>query len=164
MQGEVGLFLNHLLMLFILDTFFSMIGLITFGLPAEMAISAKERTKISVYGVVFGAVGIASRFIMEPLFIAGDNPNQFVFQIVVTTLGIISGVLLFISSYYIKENLYTQQEEALGWVKSITETFRNRPFLIAEVAIFFMLVVTEMLFAGFIYLFDYVLGLGEIHL
>lgn len=167
MQGEIGLFLNHLLMLFVLDTFFSMIGLIGFGLPAEMAITVKERTKISIFGVVFGASGIIVRFIMEPLFLAGDNPNQLVFQIVVTIFGIISGLLIFVSSYYIKENLYTQKEEAFGFVKSITETFKNKPFLIIEVAIFFMVILNETIINGFIYLFDYVFifsGLSPIFL
>ncbi len=156
MQGEIGLFLNHLLMLFVLDTFYSMIGLIGFALPAEMAITAKERTKVSIFGVAFGASGILFRFIMEPLFLAGDHPNQLIFQIVVTVAGIISGLLIFVSSYYIKENLYTQKEEAFGFVESITETFRNKPFLIIEVAIFFLVIMSETLFNGFIHLIDYV--------
>jgi GPH family glycoside/pentoside/hexuronide:cation symporter len=157
MQGDIGLFLNHLLMLFVLDTFYSMIGLIGFGLPAEMAITAKERTKVSIFGVAFGASGILFRFIMEPLFLAGDHPNQLIFQIIVTIAGIISGLLIFASSYYIKENLYTQREEAFGFLKSITETFRNKPFLIIEVVIFFTVIMSETLFNGFIYLIDYVL-------
>ena len=158
MQGEIGLFLNHLLMLFVLDTFFSMVGLITFGLPAEMAITAKERTKVAVFGFAFGASGIIVRFIMEPLFLAGENPPPLPFQITVTIFGILSGLLIFVSSYYIKENLYTQREEAFGFVKSITETFKNRPFLIIEVAIFFMVIMSETIVNGFIYLYDYVLS------
>ncbi len=156
-HGEIGLFLNHLLMLFIVDTFFSMIGLIGFGLPVEMAVTAKERTKISIFGVVFGAIGLILRMLMEPLFLAGDHPNQLVFQILVTIFGIIAGLLIFVSSYYIKENFYTQKEEAFGFVKSITETFRNKPFLIIEVVIFFMVIMNETLMNGFIYLYDYVL-------
>ena len=162
MQGEIGLFFNHLLMLYVFDTFFSMIGLITFGLPAEMAITAKERNRITVFGVCFGAIGMISRWVIEPLFLAGDNPNQLVFQIVVTIAGIISGLLIFASSYYIKENLYTQEEEAFGFVESITETLKNKPFLIIEVAIFFMVIITELLFTGFIYLFDYVFIFSEL--
>ena len=130
MQGEIGLFINHLLMLYVFDTFYSMIGLITFGLPAEMAITAKERNRITLFGVCFGAIGTISRWVIEPLFLAGDNPNQLVFQIVITIAGIISGLLIFASSYYIKENLYTQEEEAFGFVESITETLKNKPFLI----------------------------------
>lgn len=162
MQGEIGLFINHLLMLFVFDTFFSMIGLITFGLPAEMAITAKERNRITLFGVCFGAIGMISRWVIEPLFLAGDNPNQLVFQIVVTIAGIISGLLIFASSYYIKENLYTQEEEAFGFVESITETLKNKPFLIIEVAIFFMAIIAELLLTGFIYLFDYVFIFSEL--
>lgn len=162
MQGEIGLFINHLLMLYVFDTFFSMIGLITFGLPAEMAITAKERNRITLFGVGFGAIGTISRWVIEPLFLAGDNPNQLVFQIVVTIAGIISGLLIFASSYYIKENLYTQEEEAFGFVESITETLKNKPFLIIEVAIFFMAIIAELLLTGFIYLFDYVFIFSEL--
>jgi len=162
MQGEFGLFFNHLLMLFIFDTFFSMIGLITFSLPAEMAVTAKERTNITLFTVAFGTIGMISRWIMEPVFLSGDNPNQLLFQIVVTIFGIISGLLIFTSSYLIKERLYTQKEEAFGFVESITETLKNKPFLIIEVAIFFMTIMTEMLFNGFIYLFDYVFIFSEL--
>ncbi|MHA2287562.1 MAG: MFS transporter [Promethearchaeota archaeon] len=162
MQGEFGLFFNHLLMLFVFDTFFSMTGLITFSLPAEMAVTAKERTKINLFTVVFGTFGMISRWIMEPVFLAGDHPNQLVFQIVVTLFGIISGLLIFSSSYLIKERLYTQKEEAFGFIKSITETLKNKPFLIIEVSIFFMVIITEMLFNGFIYLFDYVFIFSEL--
>ncbi len=162
MQGEFGLFLNHLLMLFIFDTFFSMTGLITFSLPAEMAITAKERNKINLFTVAFGTFGMISRWIMEPVFLSGDNPNQLVFQIVVTAFGIISGLLIFTSSYLIKERLYTQKEEAFGFIKSITATLKNKPFLIIEVAIFFMTIIAEMLFNGFIYLFDYVFVFSEL--
>jgi GPH family glycoside/pentoside/hexuronide:cation symporter len=160
MQSELGLFINHLLMIFIFDTFFSMMGLITFGLPAEMAINAKERTKISIFGIAFGAIGMIIRFTLEPVFLAGDNPNKFGFQIAVTIFGIISGLLLFISSYYIKENLYTRKEKAFGFIKSITETLKNKPFLITEVAVFFMVIMTETITNGFIFLFDYVLIFG----
>ena len=162
MQGEFGLFLNHLLMLYVLDTFFSMTGLITFGLPAEMAITARERNRVMLFGVAFGAIGTILRWVMEPVFLAGDNPNKLAFQIVVTLSGIISGLLIFASSYYIKENLYTQEEEAFGFVESITETFKNKPFLIIEVAIFFMVITTELIFNGFIYLFDYVFVFSEL--
>ncbi len=164
MQGEFGLFLNHLLMLYVLDTFFSMIGLITFSLPAEMAITAKERNRVTLFGVAFSAIGMISRWVIEPLFLAGDNPNQLAFQIVVTISGIISGLLIFASSYYIKENLYTQEEEAFGFVESITETLKNKPFLIIEVAIFFMVIMMELFLNGFIYLFDYVFVFSELSL
>ena len=162
MQGEFGLFLNHLLMLFIFDTFYSMTGLITFSLPAEMAITAKERTKITLFTVAFGAIGMISRWIMEPVFLAGDHPDQLAFQISVTIFGIISGLLIIVSSFLIKERLYTQNEEAFGFVESITETLKNKPFLIIEVAIFFMVIMTEMLFNGFVWLIDYVFVFSEL--
>ncbi len=162
MHGDIGLFLNHFLMLFIVDTFFSMIGLIGFSLPAEMAVTAKERTKIAIFGVVFGAIGLILRFTIEPLFLAGEHPNPLPFQIAVTIFGISAGLLIFVSSYYIKENLYTQREEAYGFVKSIIETFKNRAFLIIEVAIFFMVILSETIMNGFIYLFDYVLIFSEL--
>ena len=164
MQGEFGLFLNHLLMLYVLDTFFSMIGLITFSLPAEMAITAKERNRVNLFGVAFGAIGIILRWVLEPVFLAGDNPNQLAFQIVVTISGIISGLLIFASSYYIKENLFTQEEEAFGFVESITETLKNKPFLIIEVAIFFMVIMMEIILNGFIYMVDYLLVFSEFSL
>jgi GPH family glycoside/pentoside/hexuronide:cation symporter len=49
-------------------------------------------------------------------------------------------------------------EESLGFFESIKETFKNKPFLIAEIAIFASTIMTQVISGYFIFLFDYVVS------
>ncbi|TFG11675.1 MAG: MFS transporter, partial [Promethearchaeota archaeon] len=148
------LFLNHLVMLFIFDTVFSMMGLIFYSMPAEMALTAKERGSIMIYTTALGAIGTLGAVIV-PLIYLGQVPDIEGFRIVMIISGIAAGAIIYISSYYIKENTYTQMEETLGFFESIRVTFKNKPFLIVEVAIFAMIIMQNVITGYFIFIMDY---------
>jgi GPH family glycoside/pentoside/hexuronide:cation symporter len=95
------------------------------------------------------------------MLLSGDSPNRATFLIVMVIVAIIAGVLLYGGSYFIKENRYAVREEALGFRKSITETFKNKPFLILEITIFSFAVLQESIFSGLVYLIDFVLVIGS---
>jgi len=149
------LFWNHLLMLFIFDTFYSMIGLITYSLPAEMALTAKERGSIMIYTTVIGAIGIVGPIVV-PLIFLGNVPKVEAFRITMILIGILCAVIFYISSYYIKEKKYTAREESLGFWESIKVTFKNKPFLIVEISLFANVVMQNVLFSYFVFLFDFI--------
>jgi GPH family glycoside/pentoside/hexuronide:cation symporter len=154
---DMGLFWNHLMMLYIFDTLFSMIGLICSNLPAEMAITAKERANVVVFATIVGIPGTILPMILPTILLGGDNPDKTTFLIVMIIIAVIAGILLYGGSYFIKENRYTVIEEAFGFRKSITESFKNKPFLIIEVTIFSLVVLQESIFSGLVYLIDYIL-------
>ncbi len=153
------LFWNHLLMLFIFDTLYSMLGLITYSLPAEMAITAEERGKIMVYATIFGVVGIIVPLIL-PIIYLGDKPNIPAFRTAMIIVGVVSSGMIFASSYMVKENFYAQMEEPLGFVDSIKETFKNKPFLILEISIFAMVIMQNILTGYLIFLTDYIMEIN----
>ncbi|MGV9199895.1 MAG: MFS transporter [Promethearchaeia archaeon] len=150
-------FWNHLLMLFIFDTVYSMMGLIFYAMPAEMAVSQKERGKIMVYSTALGAIGTIGT-ILVPLIYLGEVPDVEGFRFIMVISGIIAGIIIYISSYYIQENRYTVMEESLGFFESIKETLKNKPFLIIEVAIFASVIMTQVISGYFVFLFDYVVS------
>jgi GPH family glycoside/pentoside/hexuronide:cation symporter len=154
---DMGLFWNHLVMLFIFDTLFSMIGLICNILPAEMAVTAQERTKVVVFATVVGVPGSILSTILPIVLLSGDSPDKTTFLIVMMIIAIIAGVLLYGGSYFIKENRYAVTEKTLGFKESIIETFKNKAFLILEVTIFSFVGLQEIMFSGLVYLLDYVL-------
>jgi len=154
---DMGLFWNHLMMLFIFDTLFSMIGLICNILPAEMAITAQERTNVVAFATILGVPGSILPTILPIILLSGDTPNKAAFLTVMIIIAVIAGLLLFGGSYFIKENRYAVIEETLGFKESITETFKNKPFLIMEVTIFSFVVLQESIFSGLVYLMDFVL-------
>ena len=162
--NEVALFIYLLFVLFTFDSIYTIIGLIYYSLPAEMAISSKARANLMIYGSIFSALGFLIALILPVLLLTGSESTSVdpTFLIAMVIIGIFCSVVLFICSYYLKENEYTQIEEALGMVDSLKETFKNKPFLIFEVSIFsFLLAQTIMITAVFYYI-DYVLGLGGV--
>ncbi len=154
---DMGLFWNHLIILFVFDTLFSMIGLITFNLPAEMTITAKGRSDVVLFSVLFGVFGMVLPIFLPTILLGGDNRNKNTCLIVMVVIGIISGIMLYWGSYYIKENKYAVHEETLGFLDSIKETFKNKPFLILEITIFSLAIMQEIIFTGIIHLMDYVI-------
>ncbi|MCP4764229.1 MAG: hypothetical protein GY870_20820 [archaeon] len=155
--GQFGLFINHLLMLYIFDTLYSMTGLINYSLPAEMAVTSEERSNIIVTSSLFGAIGMILPMVLQSVLLGGDNPNKEFLQIVMIITAIVSGFMIFLSSYLIKENKYTLREETLGFYESIKETVKNKPFLILEIIIFGMVIVQEIIFSEIVFLFDYLI-------
>jgi GPH family glycoside/pentoside/hexuronide:cation symporter len=140
------LFVNLLLMLFLFDTIYSMIGLITFSLPAEMAISAKERGSIMIYATIIGFIAQAAGYLLPILFLKTDR-SLAIWQMIMVGVGVLCGIILYLSSYFIKENKWAQREPTLGFIESIRETFKNRQFLILEISLF-MLVITQTILTG----------------
>jgi GPH family glycoside/pentoside/hexuronide:cation symporter len=159
-HNQIALFFNYLIILYSFDTIFTIVGLITFSLPAEMAISSKARANIMIFGTIFGGLGSVFTFLIPGLLLtAEDAPPIEIFLGTMVIIGIVCGFILFISSYYLKENRYTQLEEPLGYWKSLIQTFKNKPFLIFEASNFFFTLAEYILTTGIFYYIDFVLDL-----
>jgi len=163
--NQLALFFNMLVMLFLFDTLFTMVGLISYSLPAEMAITSAARSKLNVFGSIGNALALLLSFMIPTLLLTGNepvstDPNMPIFLFTMFILGIVGAIILFVSSYYIKENKYTLLEEPLGFKASFIETFKNRPFLIFELSNFFFLIAQFILTNGVLYWVDFVLGLS----
>ncbi|MFX1316473.1 MAG: MFS transporter [Promethearchaeota archaeon] len=164
LDSQIALFFNFIAVLFIFDTLFTILGLINFTLPAEMAITAKERTNLLIYSTVLSSTSYLISFLL-PLFLltgseAPDDPQIFI--IVMIIVGIIAAVIIFASSYYLKENKYTQLEDPLPVIQGIKETFRNKPFMVFEVANFSFTIAQTILTTAIYYYADYMLRLPGI--
>lgn len=160
-NNQIALFFNLTVVLFVFDTLFTILGLINYTLPAEMAMTAKERANLLVYSTIITSISLLISFILPMILLTGNNsPNVAVeFLVAMIFVGVISGVVIFASSFYLKENKYTQMEEALPVIKGITETFKNGPFLIYELSNFSFTLAQTILTTAIFYYVDYVLQL-----
>ncbi|MHA1714102.1 MAG: MFS transporter [Promethearchaeota archaeon] len=156
-SNQVGMFFNLLLMLFLFDTVYSMIGLVTYSLPAEMTITSKERGSIIMFSTIIGFVPQILVFALPIRFLQGSEANIRLWQLVMIIVAIACGFGLFIGSYFIKENKWAQREPTLGFVESIKECLKNKQFLILEITIFSLLIVTTILSSGLLFLMDNVI-------
>jgi GPH family glycoside/pentoside/hexuronide:cation symporter len=161
LNNQLALFFNFLLVLMIFDTLFTILGLINFTLPAEMAITAKARANLLIYGSFLSSISYLISFVLPLLLLTGtdapDSPQIFVIAMII--VGIISALILFICSYYLKENKYTQLEDTLPIIQGIKETFKNKPFLIYEVANFMFTIAQTILTTAIFYYGNYILRL-----
>jgi len=165
--SELALFFNLLFMLYTFDTLFTIIGLISFSLPAEMAITSEARSRLMIFGAVGSSLSFLLSFVLPAMLLTGDKPLELdpmipVFRIVMIILGIIGGIILFISSYYIKENKYAMMEEPLSYKDSLIETLKNKPFLIRIGSGFSFNIGQFILTNGVLYYVDYILDLSGI--
>ena len=164
LTNQLALCFNLIVVLFVFDTLFTILGLINYTLPAEMAISAKQRSNLLIYSSILSSISILLSFIISITLLTGNestfNPSLFLIAMIV--IAIISSLILFASSFYLKENKYTQLEEPLGMMDGLKETFKNKPFLIFEVSIFSFLLAQTILITALFYYLDYVLQIGGI--
>ena len=161
-NNEIALFINLVIILFAFDTLFTIIGLITYSLPAEMAISSTVRANLMVYGSIFSALGVLISFIIPVLLLTSDVSTEIAptFLITMVVLGIVCAAVIFVSSFYIKENKYTILEEPLPIFKGIKQTFKNKPFLIFEISNFAFLISSTILITAVFYYITFILKLS----
>ncbi|MFW9881479.1 MAG: MFS transporter, partial [Candidatus Thorarchaeota archaeon] len=106
LNNQIALFFNFLLVLFLFDTMYTILGLINYILPAEMAITAKDRANLMVYGNLINSIASIISYILPLLVLIGNPAPEavIIFLIVMIFVGIFSSIILFVSSFYLKEN------------------------------------------------------------
>jgi GPH family glycoside/pentoside/hexuronide:cation symporter len=162
LTSQLALCFNLIVVLFVFDTLFTILGLINYTLPAEMAISAKQRSNLLIYSSILSSISILLSFIISITLLTGNestfNPSLFLVAMIV--IAIISSLIIFVSSFYLKENKYTQLEDTLPVLTGIIETFKNKPFMVFEVANFSFTIAQTILTTAIFYYVDYVLALS----
>jgi GPH family glycoside/pentoside/hexuronide:cation symporter len=81
------------------------------------------------------------------------------FKPIMLLVAVISGIILFASSHALTENEYARKEETLGFIKSMSETLRNKEFLAFEGMNFFREMAMTIVTGLMIYFVQYVVEL-----
>jgi GPH family glycoside/pentoside/hexuronide:cation symporter len=161
LDTQASLFAYLIFILFLMDTFSSLIGVAIMSLPAEMAVSSKARGSLMVFGGFFNAFAQFISFAFPALFLPSEDLSTFVdpiFFITMIAFGILAGALLVWSSFHIKEYEYACHEETLGFIEGLKETFRNKNFIVFEIGNAFTWIAITMMTTGFFYYLQYVAG------
>lgn len=158
-NSQMALFWNMLFVLFLVDSLYTMIGLITYTLPAEMTLTQQGRSNLSVFSIYLGALGLIVAMII-PLILLDDTPGVIhpFFKPAMIIVGVVAGTIMFVASFFLVENEYARTEEPLGFFKSIIETFKNREFVVFEASNFFYILAYTTLTGSIYYFVPYVLG------
>lgn len=158
---QIALFWNLLLVLFLFDSMFTIVGLVQTALPAEMCITQEARSNLSLYNVVLGSIGSLFAMILPLILLTDESTTQLnpLFRPVMIILGTVAGVVLFLSSYALTENEYARTEETLNFKESMVETLKNREFLAFEAMNFPREFAFTIVTGSMIYFVQYVLDL-----
>jgi glycoside/pentoside/hexuronide:cation symporter, GPH family len=160
LDDQTLLFLNFLLVLILFDTMYSIVGTCYFCLPAEMASTSKQRGSIGLISSALSILAILVQFTIPVFLLTGDDTSiNPLFQPVMIFVAILSSSLIFVTSYYIKENKFVQEQDQDGFWEGLKKTFKNKPFFLFEISNFSMTLLVTILTTGIYYYIDYVLDI-----
>jgi len=155
--NQIGLFWNFLVVLFLLDTMFTIVGCCFYSLPNEIAFSGKERASLGLYGAVVNFINIIIGLVLPIILFTGVEGVHPYFGAIMITMGVICGIILFITSFGIKENLFAQMQPKEGFIEGIKTTFKNKPFWIMMVSAFLTTLIFPIFSSGILFYIDYVI-------
>ncbi len=158
-NSQVALFWNLLLVLFLFDSMFTMLGLVQTALPAEMCITQEARSNLSLYNVILGSFGGMIAMLLPLILLTDETSTELnpFFQPVMVVLAFVAGTVLFVSSFALTENEYARKEESFGFIESMVKTIKNKEFLAFEAMNFFHEMAFTIVTGSMIYYVQYVI-------
>ncbi len=162
--NDIALFIYFLFMLIAFDTVFTFMGLANGSLFPEIAFSSKERAKLSIYANLLTAIGTGISFVVPLVLLTGESSttiNPLLYPAMIL-LAVIASSIIFYCTYNLKEKSYLQNEECLGLIDSIKETFKNKPWLLFTAAGFSYTIANTIFLTGIYYYIDYIIRLSGI--
>ncbi len=154
MSQQTGLFIQLLAGLFIYDSLYTAIATSIYIMPYEMALSNKARSTILVWKILFSTVAMAAPLIVLPLVQPGPGDDPTPFRWMMTAVGLVSGLIIFLSTFFYQEKHFQQEQEQFPFFKSLAACFKNVPFIIFEALSFTIMYLNTGLMQGVLYYFD----------
>ncbi|GAH76401.1 unnamed protein product, partial [marine sediment metagenome] len=98
---------------------------------------------------------IAANIELYPIINSRTHP---LFVPVIITIGLGSSLLLFITSFGIKENLFAQLQEHEGFIEGLKLTLKNKPFWLLMIPAFLLGIIYPIILTGLLYYIDYIIS------
>ncbi len=152
--SQTVLFVQMLVTLFLFDMFYTAIATSLYVMPYTMAVTNKARSGIFIWKIGFSLITLAVPLVVFPLIKpeVGSDPTRF--QIIMTCIGVVSFLVIFVSTFFYKEKVQDESESQPGIFKSVAECFKNRAFVMFEILSFTVIFIQTILMQGVIYYFD----------
>lgn len=127
-----------------------------FAIPFETTLSNRERGFVFLCEGIFDVVALIIPLVVVPELQPDVGEDTTMFRIVMVIVGVVSGLLTFLSSYLIKVKDTTKVEhiQKLGVWKQILTCLKNKPFLICEVYEISSMATYVVFIFGMYYYFD----------
>jgi len=158
LNNQIALFFNFLAALFLLDTMFTFVGACYFSLPNEIAVTAKQRASISFYNAIAAFGNLVLGIILPVILFTGHEGLPPYFGPIIIIVGVACTITLFITSFFIKENMFAQMQPHEGLFEGLKLTFKNKPFWILMIPMLCIYLVTPIISTGFLYYIEFVVA------
>ena len=158
-------FLWLLITICMYDGCYTMVGLVYSALLPEVTESDSERNGLQISSSLFGLLGTLGGFLIPDMVRpkAGTDTSLLPLQIAMIVIGVVSAVLILITTLKVKERPeFRSTEPQLSLGQMIRFTFTSRSFIVLALANFFSILMQSLLLAAVFYLADYVLKMGTI--
>ncbi|MFW9899375.1 MAG: MFS transporter [Candidatus Thorarchaeota archaeon] len=153
-SDQLAMFLQLLIFLFFYDILYTAVASALYVMPYEMAVSNKARGSIFVWRLFFSVFATIVPLILIPLIQPGTGEDTTFYQVIHIMIGIIVGLIVFVSTFFYEEKHYLQEEEKVPFFESIKNTFKNKSFIIFEVISFTVIYVQAGLMLGLAFYLD----------
>jgi len=152
--SDMQLFAQMLISLFVFDTLYTAIATSLYVMPFEMAITNEARGKILFVKVLFSLVSLAVPLVLLAELEKILNQSLQTYQLIMTGIGLVAGVIVFFSTFFYKENGYAKEEEQYPFFQSLKVCFQNKSFIVFEIISFSITYIQTALMLGLSYYFE----------
>ncbi len=152
--NNAQMFAQEMIALFLFDMLYTAIATSIYVMPFEMAVTNQARSKILLVKVIFGLVALSVPLVLLGMLEDIMKSSLQQFQLLMTVIGVVAGVVIFCSSFFYKEKPYIKQEEQYPFLKSLVTCFKNRSFLAFESISFSITFIQTALMIGLTYYFS----------
>ena len=148
MKGNQAFLMTQMIIvLFFFDTLYTAIASALYVMPYEMAVTNKARSPIFVWKIVFSILSTGIPMIVSG-YVSKLLENYTAFLAIMVGLGLVGGVVIFISTFFYKENGYVKEEAQPGFFKGLLTCLKNKSFLLFEVISFTVIYAQANLMTG----------------
>jgi Na+/melibiose symporter-like transporter len=111
------LFIQEFLGLFLFDIVYTAIASAIYVMPYEMAVTNKARNKIFLWNIAFSVISYGAPMVLNSFLDPLLKGNYQVFALVMAGMGLLCGAIVFVSTFFYKENGYVQVAYIYGEYK-----------------------------------------------
>ena len=151
--SNVQMFAQMFVSLFLFDMLYTAIATSLYVMPFEMAVTNEARSKIMLVKVIFGLVALSVPLVLLAQLEGILNRSLKQFQLTMTIIGVAAGLIMFLSTFFYKENAYVKSEEQYPFIKSVVTCFKNKNFIVFEAISFSITYIQTALMLGLSYYF-----------
>ncbi len=145
------LFLQELVGLFLYDLLYTAIASAIYVMPYEMAVTNKARNKIFLFNILFSLINFGAPMILNSQLDKLIEHNANIFPLIMAGMGLVCGAIVFISTFFYKENGYIVEEAQPKFFEGLKMCLKNKSFLLFEVVSWTVIFAQNALMVGLTY-------------